>query len=595
MNNTDKYYKANLAEEAYKYFWKYMLRAFRDYNRITNRDKILFYCFMNKAISDKQIEIMFVYNDYNEKKAIEMVLQRMSKQKLIKKFKLSNDETGYCITFAGISKCKEKIKQLNSKVMEGTIYENNNTLDNIINYLAEKCINTKPVYWQHYLAIRDIYTYMLSDSFHFSALQFDPEVAIDSKGTIASLYTKSLYGIDLNCELRCDAMIKFKYDISENDNFFNYLIELDTGSQKSSILVDKIKKYIMNYVDTNAYTLDTSLIFSIDTNVTNDIKKSYKKNLSIKDYQYAFAFRCVHDMYYNICIKDNMKFLTINDMLSIIKVINKNVKHPSESLEKLCGYVESKSDFFNPKWCVMGLNDTYNADLKKDVMQKNNTIKSLHSRRYNMRKLLLYRSVKDIPGLNAAFLRGFSLYTVDNYNLDNTLRYLRPNNGNVGYAIIKKLIDNKILYNNKPTYKSFIKMDTDYKVLRNFYYFDKINLAIIIENISDDLGGYFRIINLLENDSIPTILLNTKVLCMCDENNIDEIKTKYLNTKYGKILSAKCFDYITDGFEVLFICYKDIFSGGDIFSFSADGKIVYKTKYNVIKEEGANYEKNQEI
>lgn len=572
-------FKAGLAELSYKQYGLILILIFKNKYNISNREKILLYCLLHKALSMRQIYMMFC-DYYSEHNAIVMVLHRLSQKRLIKKISF-NGTFGYQITISGINECKRLIQKLFAYPLGEIVFRHENhdfALIEIIEYLSTRCHNTQPTYWQHYLAERDILAYLLRNECSDNYFEYETEVAISHGGVIEPLYNKMLLGVKMKYAIRSDGMLK--YHTKRDYGYLKFLIEVDTGSQKSSLLSEKVQKYIIHYVNSKFYTPDTTLIFSINTDSSNDVRKRVITNkISVDDYHHALLLNCLGGlagaMGYSIT-----NHSTVGELVSSIEKLleNDESEQELEPLEDVIEYIRNKPDFFDVNSQVNTLMKQYMDEYEEGHNKKKLINTSLHQKRYLLRRSLLKRAIIDIPTVKEALLKGFSIYSVANYNLEKTFAFLHPEVMNL-YNYIRQILSrsNLICTDEKPEYKLHKQVISDTVFLRNYYYFPDSKVSIIVENISDDIGGDYRIFSLLEEDTIPSMLQDTKLICLCDDHSIEKIKEKYLKTKLGKALAIHCNGCINSGFDMLFATYTDIRNGECFFSFSSDARMIKKT------------------
>lgn len=570
--------KAILAEMSHKIYQQFLCLVFKDKYNASKNEKIILYCMLHKAISINQVRVLFNDN-YFDDNGVTMMLHRLSLKKYLKKI-LINVPKAYCITPAGLNECKRLIQSMHEAPLNEIKFEHEYytfSLEDIVDELIWRCKNNNPVYWPHYLAVRDIYLYLLKCVNSVGKFEYETEASISNTGVIQTIYSKIYLGINLKYAIRSDGLLK--YYVNRDFSYLQFFVELDTGSQSSILLLDKVQRYITNYVETRCYMPDTSLVFSINTASSNNAKRRLDKGkISAENYYYANTLHCINEMAEALGCNIN-QYSTIGDILSQIETIQEEHKgdYEMEGLKQLVKYVKGKPNLFIQTSNVRSLIDQYNKDCEEDSVREKHMDTELHRNQYLRRKELLKRTIIDVPMVKVALMRGFSIYTVANFDLARTLGYIHPELLNL-YHRIRSMLEkvNLVSISEEPEYKLHIKASNG-MLFRNAYYFNQSRVSIIVENISDDIGGYYRIFNLLEEDSIPSVFISTKVICLCDYHSVVEIKTKYLMTKQGKKLADHCSERINYGFDVLFATYEDISKADYFFSFSSDGKIVKKT------------------
>jgi hypothetical protein len=588
MPTTNEIYKADLAEYSYLIYEKFLHKVFLDSNiDVPERHQILLYCFLHRGISYSQLTTLFG-NSIQKKKSTTMVIKRLRDNDYLislKNLKTLNNNYGdssentYLITAAGVNYCSQLLLNLFPEFMPMenlTTSEHKFTLKEILDYLSIRCMSNIPAYWNHYLAARDVNTFLLSSSFSNIDYSYETEVGISESGIPATLYSRALLGVGkLNYPVRCDAMLT--YPLSKENCSMRFFLEQDTGKQRSALLIDKVNNYISYYLGTNSFSPTTSLLFCLNTKVDEDKREfaAVKGGYGTKEYYYSFALECAFDLL-SINLPGGLSCQTVGEAIAYLREMERD-ERLSPSLNQLLTYFSGAAAINETMSLTMLKKQYYNN--RNEITEKRAVILAgLHLQKYMSRRSLLHRSLDPIIGLEDYFLKGFSIYTVPNYDFDGTFPYLLPEmfqfrNKLKRMFVSLNMIDSKTI----PNYEPFYTIVENEIVMRNSYYFQEENLHIIIENITDDLGGLYRVRKLLNQVSLPSSLISSKLLCLCDNLTLDAVKEIYLDTIMGKKLSLRCGSSCKkDDFEVLFATYDTIRSSGSLFTFSSDGSIVYK-------------------
>lgn len=556
---SNNYHKADLVAFTYQLLAELLNQLFKNYTRnIPDRKRkiVLLYCLIYKAISAKQVYIIMDKKNY---KATDMVMRRMVNKGIIKKFIYNrNDEAAYCLTTKGRNESIKLTRQLiNFYGMENNLSSDSNVfrIEEVVEELKAISASNQPKYWGHYFASRDIYIYLLSqERIH---VEYETEVAIKD-GVPVSLYERTLIGSGLRYHLRCDAMIKYnKY----SDNKYAFFMELDNGTQNITVLVDKIKKYLLNFVDTSGFAPETALLFLINNNISNvDLYRKNDIKISSREYYYSNELFCVHEMLINSSVKIQ-EDCTVDEVLSVLRKMIK-VGRSTKKLKQLMDFFEAKSNLFSKEMRVCDLNSIYSNTVKRRNKENYKINSNMQKDKYLARRSTIHKAAMAIPGLIDAFLRGFSLFTAANFNLDNTLRYICVKLTDNWAILLAMLYFSGFYKNNElPIMKPYIFLENG-RALKNYYYFSYDDLGVIMENVSDDLGGYYRIWSLLNQDDIPESLCNTKVICISDSISLENIKAEFVITKQGKVLANLSSEEIGSGFDILFVIYENIHDKG---------------------------------
>lgn len=575
------YYKLDLAKHSYRIYDKFLHKVFlNSFVTIPERHLILLYCFLHKAISHRQVLMLFGNNTLNKKNALYMVLKRlrdngyMSRQ--YNEDRKSKDENSYFITPTGVKYCMDIIRSLFSDCMtseELTINNHMYSLDEILEYLSARNKDISPGYWNHYLSSRDVYTYLLSSNFTNMDFLFETEVGISENGIpITSYECLSPRDKKISFPIRSDALLTYPLA----DDKIKIFIELDTGSQSSTLLADKIKNYKNFYLETESFSPTSSLLFCLKTtaNPGQDKLKSLKGRFNIKEYYYLHALQSSFELL-RIVNPDCPSCETVGEAIFYLNELEQ-AKGLGENIKQVLTYFTKKIESYKTTPLSTAKNKYF--DRRNDATEKRTSIvEKDHVRKYHKRRALLHRSVNKVSGLKTYFLQGFSLYTVSCYHMDETFPFLIPE-----MSRLQNIIKIILISIGQVNMHTIHKYDLLYKVghmfvMRNSYSFPEDNIHIIIENISDDYGGYVRIQHLLNLEDIPSSLKSSKVICLLNSSFLEDIKKLYLESPIGKKLSDHCGSrFHKNKFEILFITYEDYCSSGRLFTFSSDGNIIYK-------------------
>jgi len=567
-------YKADLAEFSYYIYSKFLRLVFSN-SDIAGRHKILMYCFLNRCISKHQLSILFG-NTKLKVKSTYMVVKRLMDNDYLCKYthgsssRKEASEAVYLITNSGIKYCKELVASLFPVLMpeETLAYSGHHfTLNEVIDYLSIRCQLKLPAYIEHYLGARDIYTFLLSYPIK-NDYSFETEVGISESGLPVSLYTRSLLGINLNSyPVRCDGLLRYR--LRGNDEI-RWYIELDTGTQRAAVLQNKLNNYIEYVLKSNSFTPLDSIVFSIQTKPgeLNNPSDERKKGLGIRDYYYMVILEFAFNLMYTVLPKDTR-----------IRTVGEAIKY----LERLHLYGElgptdimvykyfRDADIIDRSAPLEGLKNNYHKylDLKKERIAE--SFNERNQKKYVSRRKIIHKCSSSNDELGDYFRRGFSLYTVPNYCIGNTLPFLIPEMFDARDKICKIFSSAGLVGKDSFVgYRPFYKVDDDNFVLRNSYYFKKERLHIIVENITDDFGGLYRIRHLLNYSSIPASLSSSKVICLYDDSSAGLVKEtlsstamwqQVINMPGSRILDNDIKDSpgsrnLNNDFEILFVSYS---------------------------------------
>lgn len=584
MPTANDIYKADLSEYSYKIYEKFLHKVFMENNRkISKRHKTLLYCYLNRCVSTSQISIFFGDSKLNVK-SNSMMMDRLFKSDYINLYTDTRKSSGkkleniYVITSTGIKYCNGLISSLFPILLPDESFKYSGhefSLKEVIEYLNVRCETKLPVYIEHYLGSRDVFAYLLSNPLTKGNYSFETEVGISESGIPVSLYSRSLLGFNMfSHPIRSDAVLTYPLP-KENDNL-RFFIELDTGTQRSSILTNKIQNYLDNYLNTNSFSPMSSLLFCLQTKVDDSRKEllNLKRGYGVRDYYYLVGLEFGFNMMASV-LPNGGKIQTVGDALRYLDRLKKqgNLNATDELVYK---YFE-ETTIIDGATPLEGLKNNYHVIQDVLASKKAEILEDLHRKAYLNRKDILHKSANSLTNMEEFFLKGFSLYTVPNFSMANTFPYLLPEMFGIRDKLSSVFSSMGLVNDNSlPGYRPFYKVDNDGFVLKNSYLFELERVHVIIENISDDLGGYYRIRHLLNQPSLPSSLMSSKIICLYDDNSFDMVRDMFVSTSIGKVLMARDGSRsIDNNFEVLFASYNTIKTSGSLFVFNDKGEAVY--------------------
>lgn len=591
MTNAKDKFKAELAEYSYLTYEKFLHNVFLDNSLdIPERNQILFYCFLHKWMSYSQLMRMFGGAVNN--RAVTMKAKRLRDNKLLvfqkdiagSSARYDDKENIYVMTAAGVKYCQELIRDIFPKLLPDETFKKDEytfSLDMVLTYLGDRCNEKNVTYLNHYLATRDIESYLLSSPNSSLEYSFDTEVGIDTNGNTVSIFTRTLLGCGNNVSpIRSDGYLAYPLDGKDKKYLLKFFIELDTGSQRSSLVVDKVRNYLSRYLSSTNFSPLSSLLFSLQTSVKEERNKIKEAagGYGSRDFYYSLALECTFDML-KTQLPDSVQFNTVGDAVNMLKGLERDGKI-TPSLSLLLKYFSTAA--IANKNIPLSTIKTHYYTWRDEVAEKRLNVKNeIHGRKYLNRRNLIHSNIDEVAGLNEYLLKGFSIYTLSNHDLESTLPYLLPEMFQFKMKLRRMCLGlNLINMSDQLYYEPLYLVKGSEFVLRNSYTGNDKDFHIIIENISDDLGGLNRIKHLLSLEIVPTSLLTSKIICLIDNTSMEEIKGIYLGSKIGEVLSTSCGSSCVRGkFEIMFATYETIRSSGSLFTFSSNGEIVYKTPH----------------
>lgn len=551
---------------------------------------ILFYCLVYQFVMAKQLHI----NTFTQESEISIVnrLYRLYQKKYLSRQKVQIDGKDtfiYFITEYGVKTCYAKMEKLlrQRKLTDFTMNFDNPSLSYFPSpaalfatlkgeayeyFLYRASLSSRRSNYLHALAARDLNLFLLNNPYISPSYQFSLEAPISDNGSVVTREERVVKGINSSYAFRCDSLLTCPI----NEMKYYFYVEQDTGTQKKDDIQKKIDRYVNIMLGSRTDHYLNSVLFSIYTpstniKVNNSLKKDYVFGSSaVRDYMLPLNHVAYTIKYHlgnsDLKLKDIVAFCEkVNDSEYGNQFITNSLQFYNIILEQ---HPDISFDDFNVivKKKIEKYEELVNEE-KYDIMHK----------KYISRRNAIFRYIEemDMDNIEDAFLRGFSIYTAHNSDYATTLPYLVPE-----LLEVKKLLNRLIfrMYNipiNDTVFNSSIgNKDKDGLVLKNHYIYNS-DIHLYIENISDDLGGRYRVKHYLNNpiwNYDPGILL----CLISDYNDIAVARDIYLNTTYSDhVFSTAANDnskYPSGAYSLkVFFTTYDKLSKYTLFTFDSEG------------------------
>ena len=596
--------KSFMIEEAYKNYELLMHQLFNYKNTYEGspagkKTLILFYCLVNHYITANQFSNQF-YHEVNHH-GLEVYLTQISKHGFLNKQQVMIDGKNimlYEITKQGAEHCKELLSGLYNlnNLLSPTVLSSNSSASSCVppsasalfssllgepyDYFLTKIASLRPkTNVVHMMAVRDLNVYLLSNPYINKAYRYTLEVPIRSNGAIATRAERArILFKPREYSLRCDALLECPID----KNNYNFFIEQDTGTQRKEEIQMKLSRYISTVLSSSTNKQFNAVMFCINTPSTDFINKSSNKKKkgasAVRDY--------LNVLNYNVWLFTKAN---LNDVLNVKLFDFVSVYKEFCQSEIATLYNKNSLQYFqsvlkhNSKITIKEVYSLAQNEIEANFENSYNLKKAYLRARYLRRRNIIFDSLLEMKNVCDFFLNGLSIYTTHNNDHDGIVPYLLPELFHATRYLInlisQRLLGGEII-SSAIFHSSCGNVSDDGFVLKNYYIFNE-KVHLFTENISDDLGGRYRVKHYLNNPTWkhePGI-----ILCLVADDDIDTAKELYLNTVYSQymfsnhaatqntIISAGAFSL-----SVYFVTYRNITSSYELFTFDIDGNILIK-------------------
>lgn len=502
----------------------------------------------------------------------------------------------YTITPAGIKYICDKLPPLfdtYSPLPDDQTYHF--TCEEVLEYL-QKRINIKPpAYWHHFFGIRDFYFTFLSNPLTCTEFFFLQECVVEN-GRPLSIYQQSLNSgkrIGLGTTLRSDGMLMSRCPAYPELDIPLFL-EFDSGSQRSQVLVSKITNYVANchqffreYESNQGLKvhMPPSIVFCMSAKYAEKKKpeppKKYNKPKVLKGLLRA------QDIFDVVSALDNPPDMardaaTLNACIALLESVEERLSASltEDLLPLLVRYRnDNPADSSKPLHYII-------QNIKRQQQDSTNrytqNMTLYFQEYYSRRKNLMWNKVIESADKDVAnsFLQGLSVFSVSHELLQEQLPYLAPELYWYSSSLSTFLSDFGSYQNDlKITYEHIGRANQKY-ILRNHYIVKDTDSTydFYIENISDDLGGYYRIMNLLSFPYQDSLGTKCKIICITTDGFLSEHINDILHsTLYASIAKTQTSNWDKNNSELLFTTPSD-FESGRYFLLYPDGTRHYKTR-----------------
>lgn len=595
MPSFEEQKKASLAEYTITHYQRFLATLNRNNSKhLGLPDHLLCLNLYFKYITFRQYQLLF---PLKEKNCIQVTLNRM-----IKKGGLSHMDDiptyhAYSITEAGVNDIIERLPRLFERcypLPDDTTYHFTTT--EVLSFLKNRISSSSPVYWHHFFGIRDFYFTFLSSPLTCSDFLFLQESVMES-GRPLSIYQQFLTGsrtIGHERTLRSDGLLLSQCPA------YPYLdvplhLEFDSGSQRSSVLVSKVQNYVANssaffrnYENSPGLKvhMPPSVIFCLSSKYAEKkqpvpVKKLNKRKYISSLLRAAEIFDAISALPEPPEVVERVD-TSLNTCIALFEHLASGLSGSTAAdiLPALIRYqIEYPSDATKPIRSILRSLDRCKSDLSADYEQRMN---EYYLDYYRNRKNLLWRRVMELDDTTflPSLLSGLSIFTVSYELLPEALPYLVPELYWYSSSLITFLSDFGCYTDTfSLSYEHIGKLNGQY-LLRNHYIANDSDgiYHFYYENISDDLGGYLRIKNMLALSNGHCHVARSKVVCITSESFLNEHWKEITDSNYYRNNSIEhSSKWVKECFEILF-CTPVDFESGRFFLLLPNGNRCYKIR-----------------
>lgn len=521
--------------------------------------KVLSYCLYFQYITKEQL-VNIGLSPARDVEVEYVFLNRLVNRRFLKSRNLVvGQETifVYCLTPSGCLQCSRKLEQIlkkyNNQYPDFCIQQDAVKFFSSWNQVRDESVNIG-----HALAARDLNLFLMSQPIRTDyCYRLEKGIGIGK----VEFNLKKEGKIDrTDLLLQCDAL--FQYPLTDR-SFYNIYVEQDMQTQRIAVLKKKVSNYLKVRQMTSIDHSPTLLVFSLQTkSLSAAYQKKKDKPIPSKYPIYlnsleliiwmgkkmSYSLEMVHDvinLYEECRAEESLSLFGQNALDFFIQMEERN---PGMSLDEIKQFLKES-------------NERKDRDLaaKKEKQAKQS---------YQIRKNAIFKGAYEVEGVKEAFLLGLRLCTTPNRNHAEVFPFLLPHiffeerkieNLVRLYGIISG--GNTVYYSPiTPTYTS------DGFVFCNHYVFNG-ETSIIMENISDDLGGRERVRHYLKymSFSIPSILI-----CLIAEGDEMMARQMYLESAYLKNQTNGV--PLSYSIQLCFIKYHDFYEQRGLFFFDKTGQ-----------------------
>lgn len=562
LSQNDKMAKADFIEYIETELYRFLIAFLRDYMcDISNKDRMLLYFLFFRHITTAQMQRLFRKNA-SHGGTVSVYLSRLKTEGYLESL-VSDDVYFYSITDAGISYALPFLYALSKEYQ--CFLRDNISFDMIGEAIRSRLSGMEqPARAFHYFGIRDVFFALVNDPRFSKDFLFRQEVIVDS-GEPLSIYQTHLNNLNRTpSSLISDGFIQ-AYCNAYPALSTRLFIEMDSGSQRAFVIIEKLRRYIANcklatvsYAQDGSRIMPPSVLFLISSKYCY-FNRNEGKMKKIGSTGLFDTIRLVVESF-AISSERPVESVTLADALEELSILaNRKNKLAKKLHQDLTDYVAKQKLSLSTSFLSAAANaPNYNTIKAEKVMAY-----------FENRKKLLYEYAFTDKDCVSSFLTGFSFYLCPHDSISDTMPFICPELFGFG-NILRVIYSDRLRKDTQVAYRNIGHVGKH--LLRNAYTItdsDQVTYHCFVENIGDDIGGAARVRAILSD---PDFAFDdaTKILCLCSEKNMQGILPELLT--YEKAISGAYLRLSRPGF--LFMTYQE-YSQRLLFQLAADGSRCY--------------------
>lgn len=431
----------------------------------------------------------------------------------------------------------------------------------------------------HFLSIRDMHAYLLSQ---FSGMRFHYgiETGVLLSGTIMSI-SQSLMGGLSGSKRRQVAFVSdalFSYPSSILGEDCCTYIEQDMSTQHLNVLSGKVGNYTRVIAAQKRLPALHTVIFSLQTKAeAKQIRNSNNQTdlingpKTVADGSPADALisgqECLASVpavayaYYGQQWTDT----PVNTIADIYTSFKGNVGVMEKRYSNAAALLKTIADD-SPELTLGELFDTRADVINARKIKKDENREKIHRQLYLSRQLTIRKATNNTDGLHEMFLRGFSICTTHNRAHNKIMPFLLPQI-NPDMPDHLKALSNMYYgtdFSEYPVYSNFEEDEKTGFTLRNRYQWSN-GVTLFLENISDDIGGYERVLHYLMHPEWNG--QQAHLICLVADDG-EQVYRKLVKTAYYKFLQTGA----ALPLDVVYITYTQLLQARGLCTLTANGQ-----------------------
>lgn len=536
--------------------------------------KVLSYCLYFRCITHDQLHLSRI-TPGSEPGSERIFLLRLAKKGLLCLETLHTGQTSvnaYCLTKAGAALCRDRLLSL---IGHQHISLSVSCITAVYERYLRSLASSSPA--PHTLSAHDFHLCMIPQM-QGTPFTFDFEVPVHYKGTAMSL--AEILDFQRNGMLRrqtafvADALLRCparrESDVLKIDDTQEVYLEQDMGMQHLNVLSGKINRYVQILGACGGSHPLRSVLFSLQTRIpaARIKQKGNEQPPTPVRCRNTFAtLPLLSCLLYGPDFSSQSLSVFCKDFSDALAAADMRGNRFRDMLSYLNAACEK-----NPQLTLGDAIALSRADQNDCEADRQQHASDMHQKLYLARKARVESALSRIAGVQGLFLKGFSVMTTHNRRHAEIIPCLLLSVCPPAIQTVQAY--SAAFFGTPPTLPPTVEPYTDRFltssiVLRNHFYWDLDSCLchIYIENVSDDFGGAYRVLEYLNNlrwDGPSGYLL-----CLVSDDGIQHVLSMYRGTAYFKSLSPARRETLP--LKVRFVSYLDFSTAGGMYCLNQSG------------------------